>query len=186
MYGGRNAVCLLLLLATGAWAGDQTCDAGECGADEAALLARKADIQKHGYQANDAADDAANDPANDTDSQVANTFCNGAANVPSPQAQTCTTWYAPGTSGDNCQDDNKGACMCRMYNLWKNGCPICQPTDRAQACTLRYCFDIKDLPDGTSCQWMFNNGDDCKQSSGQACRDYNKAACPCPCGQPCR
>ena len=33
-------MCLLLLLAPGA-AGDETCDAGECGADETALLARK-------------------------------------------------------------------------------------------------------------------------------------------------
>eukprot|EP00959_Pyramimonas_sp_CCMP1952_P435960 9129224-Pyramimonas_sp.AAC.1 len=80
--------------------------------------------------------------------------------------------------GDDCAQATKGACMCRDYNLYRNGCPICE----ANPCTKRYCFDIVDLP-GNSCQWMYNSGDDCQQQTQSAidCRNANQAHCPRPC-----
>ncbi|CAK0854207.1 unnamed protein product [Prorocentrum cordatum] len=158
MHGGRAAACLLLLLAVGA-AGDETCGAGECGADEAALLARKADVHKHGQGAN-----------------ATGTICGDATDVPGPMAKGCSWMKTP--PGDDCAQATKGACMCRDYNLYRNGCPICE----ANPCTKRYCFDIVDLP-GNSCQWMYNSGDDCQQQTQSAidCRNANQAHCPRPC-----
>jgi hypothetical protein len=160
MHGGRAAVCLLLLLATGV-AGDDTCDAGECGEDEAALLARKADVQKHGNA-----------------SYSTGNVCPMAVDVPGPQGKSCS-WMRSG-NGDNCADDTVGACMCRDYNIYQKHCDSCVNNP----CTLHYCFDIVD--DGSnSCQWMYNKGDDCTStdSNAIACRNLNNNLnrCPRPC-----
>merc|ERR1712084_184930 len=82
------------------------------------------------------------------------------------------------TAGDDCTQSDDNACRCRDYNSVKQRCAGCS----VNPCQKRFCFDIVDLPDN-SCQWMYNEGDDCTSTdpNAEACRQRNAHSCaPCP------
>jgi len=103
------------------------------------------------------------------------TYCSDPSDVQGPHAASCQ-WMK--TAGDDCRNNDPNACRCRDYNSVLHKCSICP----GNPCEKRYCFDIRDLPDN-SCQWMYNDGDDCKSMdpNAEACRQANAHNCgPCP------